>query len=178
MSEPATDPITLTPLAQLESMLFVASGPVPISRLAKVLDQTPYATRQLLDELAESYAGRGLKLQWINADVQLTTVPEASQTIETFLGLELTTRLSQASLEVLSIVAYLQPITRPQIDQIRGVNSDGALRSLLSKGLIEELGRLETPGRPILYGTTAEFLQHFGLSMVEELPPLATDEEE
>jgi len=89
----------------------------------------------------------------------------------------LTTRLSQAALEVLAIVAYLQPITRPSIDSIRGVNSDGALRTLLSKGLIEEQGRMDTPGRPILYGTTPEFLQHFGLSIIDHLPPLDDEEE-
>lgn len=108
--------------------------------------------------------------------VQLTTAAEAGAAVERFLGLELTTRLSQAALEVLAIVAYLQPATRPQIDQLRGVNSDGALRSLLSKGLIEEVGRLEKPGRPILYGTTADFLQSFGLGALTEMPPL--DEEE
>ncbi|MCP4428264.1 MAG: SMC-Scp complex subunit ScpB, partial [Chloroflexi bacterium] len=73
---------------------------------------------------------------------------------------------------------YMQPITRPKVDEIRGVNSDGALRTLLSKGLIEELGRMETPGRPILYGTAPEFLQHFGLASIEEMPPLADEEEE
>jgi segregation and condensation protein B len=78
---------------------------------------------------------------------------------------------------VLAIVAYHQPATRPQIDAIRGVNSDGAIRTLLSKGLVEEVGRLEKPGRPILYGTTADFLQHFGLSALEELPPLDPLEE-
>lgn len=90
----------------------------------------------------------------------------------------MTTRLSQAALEVLAIVAYLQPATRPQIDQLRGVNSDGALRSLLSKGLVEEVGRLEKPGRPILYGTTPDFLQAFGLDSVAQMPRLAEDEEE
>jgi segregation and condensation protein B len=110
--------------------------------------------------------------------VQLTTAPQASEIIEHFLGLEVTTRLSQAALEVLAIVAYMQPITRPRIDQIRGVNSDGALRTLLSKGLIEEVGRMDTPGRPILYATTPDFLQYFGLSMLQELPPLSADEEE
>ena len=94
------------------------------------------------------------------------------------MGLVLCSRLSQASLEVLAIVAYMQPVTRPQLDQVRGVNSDGALRTLLSKGLVQEMGRMETPGRPILYGTTADFLQHFGLTTLEELPPLAGDEEE
>ncbi|HUM68654.1 MAG TPA: SMC-Scp complex subunit ScpB, partial [Chloroflexota bacterium] len=106
------------------------------------------------------------------------TAPAASSAIERFLGLELTTRLSQAALETLAIIAYMQPVTRPHIDQIRGVNSDGALRSLLSKGLIEEIGRKETPGRPILYGTTPEFLQHFGLTMLEELPELVEEKKE
>ena len=98
--------------------------------------------------------------------------------IERFLGLELTTRLSQAALEVLSIIAFMQPATRPQIDQIRGVNSDSSLRTLLSQGLIEEIGRLETPGRPILYGTTPEFLQHFGMASLADLPALAPASEE
>lgn len=168
----------LSSLALLESMLFVSSGPVALSRLGKVLEMTPTAVRHLLDELIESYQERGLRLQWTDNSVQLTTAPAASSAIETFLELELTTRLSQAALEVLAIVAYMQPITRPQIDQIRGVNSDGALRTLLSKGLIEEVGRLETPGRPILYGSTPDFLQHFGLTMLAELPELEPDSEE
>jgi segregation and condensation protein B len=167
----------LTPVALLESILFVASGPVPLQRLAAVLETTTTAVQSLLNKLAEEYQQRGLRLQWSGSEVQLTTAPEASVVIERFLGLELTTRLSQAALEVLAIVAYLQPITRPQVDQIRGVNSDGSLRTLLSKGLIEENGRLDTPGRPILYGTTPEFLQHFGLGNITELPSLADEEE-
>jgi segregation and condensation protein B len=159
-------------------MLFVASGPVSTGRLAKALEITPAAVTSLLHTLEEDYQERGLRLQWSGSGaVQLTTAPAASPVIERFLGLELTTRLSQAALEVLAIIAYMQPITRPQVDQIRGVNSDGALRTLLSKGLIEELGRLETPGRPILYGTASEFLQHFGLSRIEELPSLKDEEE-
>ena len=126
---------TMSLPALLESMLFVASGPVPVSRLAKALETTPAVVRNLLDSLAKEYANRGLRLQWSGSDVQLTTAPAASDVIERFLGLELTTRLSQAALEVLAIVAYMQPITRPQIDQIRGVNSDGSLRTLLSKGV-------------------------------------------
>jgi segregation and condensation protein B len=169
--------VELSPTALLESMLFVASGPVSTGRLAKALEITPAAVTSLLHTLEEDYYERGLRLQWSGSAVQLTTAPEASPVIERFLGLELTTRLSQAALEVLAIIAYMQPITRPQVDQIRGVNSDGALRTLLSKGLIEELGRLETPGRPILYGTAPEFLQHFGLSTIEELPALEDEEE-
>jgi segregation and condensation protein B len=89
--------------------------------------------------------------------------------------LEATTRLSNAALETLSIVAYQQPITRPQIDSVRGVNSDSSLRSLLTHGLVEEAGRADGPGRPILYATTPEFLQQFGLSKIEELPALNLD---
>jgi segregation and condensation protein B len=167
----------LTPLALLESILFVASGPVSTARLATALETTPTAVDSLLRSLAESYQQRGLRLQWNQNTVQLTTAPAASAVVERFLGLEVTSRLSQAALETLAIIAYRQPVTRPQVDQIRGVNSDGALRTLLSKGLIEEFGRLETPGRPILYGTTPEFLQHFGLSSLGELPPLPDDED-
>lgn len=163
--------------ALLESILFVASGPVTTSRLAKTLEISPGAVETLLHDLEGMYAERGLRLQWTGSGVQLTTAPGASDVVERFLGLEVTARISQAALEVLAMVAYMQPITRPQIDQIRGVNSDGALRTLLSKGLLEENGRLDTPGRPILYGTTPQFLQQFGLGSLAELPPLAEEEE-
>lgn len=164
--------------ALLESILFVSSGPVSVGRLAKALEVSTAVVQNGLQTLHTSYQTRGLRLQWNGDAVQLTTAPTASQVIERFLGLELTSRLSQAALETLAIIAYLQPVTRPQVDQIRGVNSDGALRSLLSKGLIEEVGRQETPGRPILYGTTPEFLQHFGLGQLEELPDLPEIEEQ
>ncbi|HEX6387636.1 MAG TPA: SMC-Scp complex subunit ScpB, partial [Anaerolineae bacterium] len=130
--------IALTAL--LEGVLFVASGPVPLSRLAKALATTPTAVESLLRSLEEDYQSRGLRLQWSGGAVQLTTAPAASPVIERFLGLEVTSRLSQAALEVLAIVAYMQPTTRPEVDQIRGVNSDGSLRTLLGKGLIEEVG--------------------------------------
>jgi segregation and condensation protein B len=167
----------ITPAALLESVLFVASGPVTAARLATALATTPAVVEKLLGELEDNYRSRGLRLQWSSNAVQLTTAPAASAAVERFLGLEVTTRLSQAALEVLAIVAYMQPVTRPQIDQTRGVNSDSSLRSLLNQGLIEEIGRLETPGRPILYGATPEFMQHFGLSNLSELPPLAEAEE-
>lgn len=167
----------ISPIAQLESLLFVASGPVSINRLSSVLDISSAKVKTVLSDLEEGYHDRGLRLQWVGQGVQLTTAPEASDVIERFLGMDVNYRLSQAALEVLAIAAYLQPITRPGIDQIRGVNSDGALRTLLSKGLVEEQGRLETPGRPILYGTSPEFLQHFGLSKIDELPHLRDEEE-
>ena len=109
--------------------------------------------------------------------MQLTTAPDLAATIERFLGLETTTHLSRAALETLAIIAYQQPVTHPQIDSIRGVNSDSMLKSLLSKGLIIESGRADGPGRPILYSTAPEFLQHFGLNSITELPALdLTDE--
>lgn len=172
-----TETPALNDIAHLESLLFVASGPITVHRLSTVMGLTQTAVYQLLDELEFQYQHRGLRLQWTGNAVQLTTAPEAAELIEHFLELDVTTRLSQAALEVLSIIAYMQPITRPQIDDIRGVNSDGALRTLLSKGLLEEIGRLETPGRPILYGTTPEFLQHFGLARLEDLPLLPDEEE-
>jgi segregation and condensation protein B len=94
------------------------------------------------------------------------------ETVERFLGLEATSRLSRAALETLAIIAYQQPVTRPAVDSVRGVNSDGVIKSLLSKGLLQEVGRSEGPGRPILFGTTPQFLQHFGLSSLTELPAL------
>ncbi len=133
-----------------------------------------------MNELDKYYSEtRGLRLQWHGKKVQLTSSPEFSKIIENFLGVEVTTTLSQASLEALAIIVYKQPITRPEIDEIRGVNSDGVVRNLLSKGLIEENGRVEGAGRPILYGTTSDFLNYFGLSSLDELPTfdvLPTDE--
>ena len=98
--------------------------------------------------------------------------------VEKFLGLEATARLSRAALEALAIVAYRQPITRPGIDAVRGINSDGVIKSLLAKGLVQEIGRAEGPGRPILYGVTEDFLQHFGIDSINDLPPFELLEQE
>jgi segregation and condensation protein B len=125
-----------------------------------------------LDDLATQCEKRGIRLQRSAGRVQFTTAPEMAELVEKFLGLETSSHLSRAALEALAIVAFEQPVTRPQIDAIRGVSSDGVLKSLLSKGLIQEVGRAESPGRPILYATTPEFLQNFGLSSLNELPPL------
>ena len=164
---------TLELSSLVEAILFVASGPVPLTRIADTLEISRGAAETTVRELEARYAQGGLRIQWLGSAIQLTSAPEAGEVIERFLGLEIpVSRLSPAALEVLSIIAYMQPITRPQIDEIRGVNSDGALRTLLSKGLLEEVGRQDGPGRPILYGTTPEFMQHFGLSQLSELPPL------
>lgn len=159
-------------MALVESLLFVADAPVSVSRLAEALEATPGQIEQALNELEATYPGRGLRLQRLGNRVQLITAPEAAAAVERFLGLEARTHLSRAALETLAIIAYRQPISRPEIEAIRGVNSDSVLRTLLSVGLIEEVGRAQTVGRPILYGTTFEFLQYFGLRSLDELPPL------
>jgi len=158
--------------AKIESLLFVSSGLVSINQLAKALEISDREIEVELNNLEKFYKenSRGLRIMRLKNKVQLVTAPELSETIEVFLGLEATTTLSQAALEALAIIAYKQPVTRPEVDVIRGVNSDGVLRTLLSKGLIEELGRAETPGRPIYYGTSAEFLQYFGLETLDGLP--------
>jgi segregation and condensation protein B len=165
--------------AILEALLFSASGPVSTAQLAAALERSPEEVElgllQLEREIQAAGANRGIRLQRNKGRYQLTTAPQAASAIEKFLGLEAGSRLSRAALEALAIVAYQQPVTRPQVDAVRGVNSDGVIKNLLSKGLIAELGRSEAVGRPILYGTTAEFLQYFGLDSVEGLPPLALD---
>ncbi|HXQ37895.1 MAG TPA: SMC-Scp complex subunit ScpB [Anaerolineales bacterium] len=163
---------------KLEALLFVAAEPVATAQLATVLDVAPSVIERGLNELDDSLSSRGLRLQRHAGRVQLTTAPQLAELIERFLGLEATTHLSRAALETLAIIAYQQPVTRPQIDSIRGVNSDSMMKSLLHKGLILESGRADGPGRPILYSTTPEFLQHFGLNSILEMPPLAKPEEE
>lgn len=167
MSEP-----TLPLIALLESLLFVADGPVPVAQFATALDATPRAVESALEELEATYQVRGLRIQRDKSGIQLTTAPQAAEAVEKFLGLESLQRLSRPSVETLAIIAYQQPVTRPYIESIRGVNSDGVIKSLLTKGLIEEVGRTEGPGRPVLYATTSAFLQHFGLTSLQELPPL------
>jgi segregation and condensation protein B len=167
-------------IAKLEALLFVAPGSVTALQLAQVLDLPVTVIERGLQELGNRYMQNreeyGLRLQSHKDRYQLTSAPEAAIFIERLLGLETSSHLSRPALEVLAIVAYKQPVTRPQIDYIRGVNSDGVLKNLLNKGLIQEIGRAEAPGRPILFGTTSEFLQYFGLNSLDELPPLKEQE--
>ncbi|NMB69374.1 MAG: SMC-Scp complex subunit ScpB [Chloroflexi bacterium] len=176
MTDPSETASVLSLEARIEALLFVASAPVSLQQLAEAL-QCPLAEIEAgLDALETLYANRGLALQRHESRVQITTHPVAGELIERFLGLEASQRLSRAALEALAIIAYQQPVTRPGIDAIRGVNSDGVMKSLLSKGLIQEVGRAEGPGRPILYGTTTAFLQHFGLNSLDALPAFDVDE--
>lgn len=156
----------------VESLLFVAEGPVPIASLARALEVDVQQIEEALNELKQEYSTRGFRLQRFRDKVQLVTAPEAAPAIEKFLGVDSSGHLSAAALETLAIIAYRQPITRPAIEAVRGVNCDGVIQTLVSRGLIQEVGRQETAGRPILYATTFEFLQHFGLRGVEDLPPL------
>ncbi|MFZ2423823.1 MAG: SMC-Scp complex subunit ScpB [Anaerolineae bacterium] len=156
----------------IESLLFVAAEPLTLARLAAVLLVEPTQVEGALSELDASLVGRGLRLQRKNDLVQLTTLPSAAPVIERLLGLDTNPKLSPAALETLAMIAYRQPVTRTQLEAIRGVNCDGVIRTLLSRSLIEEQGRLDAVGRPILYGTTFEFLQYFSLNCVEDLPPL------
>jgi segregation and condensation protein B len=158
--------------ALIESLLFAADEPVPVDRLVTVLEAEPDQVTQAIKELSQEYKDRGVRIQQSRSRVQMVTAPEASEYVRRFLGLELSGKLSPAALEALAIVAYRQPVTRAQVEAIRGVNSDSVLRTLANRGLIEEQGRLDQAGRPIVYGTSFEFLQEFGLSSLDQLPPL------
>ncbi len=169
---PQTDAL----VRRVEALLFVAPNPVRVGELARALDVSAAEVEAALERLAALRKNGGIILQRQGERVQLVTAPDLAGDVERFLGLDLSSRLSPAALETLAIVAYKQPVTRAQIEAIRGVNSDSVLRALLNKGLIEEVGRLDTVGRPILYGTTMAFLQYFGLSDLSELPPLEDEE--
>ena len=149
-----------------------------MSELAQALGLDRQTIEAGLRELRDLLQTRGVRLQRHGDRLQLTSAPELAGSIERLLGLETRSHLGKSGLETLAIVAYDQPVTRPQIDAVRGVNSDSVLKNLLFKGLICELGRAQGPGRPILYGTTPEFLQHLGLESMEDLPPLQSVAEE
>ncbi|WP_058307537.1 SMC-Scp complex subunit ScpB [Gracilibacillus massiliensis] len=164
--------------AIMEGLIF-ASGDEGIHKkdLRKVLDLDKDMANHLLDELKFEYehAKRGFMLMESQQVLFLTTKPEHSEYFTKFRETKVHTKLSQAALETLAIIAYLQPITRTEIEQIRGVKSERPLQTLVARALIEEIGRKEGVGRPILFGTTVEFLTYFGLSSIKDLPPLPED---
>jgi segregation and condensation protein B len=158
----------------LEGVLFVAAEPVQVARLAELLDVSQEAVDIALADMSVACRTqrRGIRLLRKGDRVQLTSAPEATPYVERFLNLDLTSRLSPAALETLAVIAYRQPLTRGDMEALRGVNCDGVLRTLLARELIEPVGRLDQPGRPFLYGTTIRFLQYMGLESIEDLPPL------
>jgi segregation and condensation protein B len=162
--------------ARIEALLFVSSLSVTTGQLATALQAKTDEVEKALSLLDQSLARRGIRLLRHKREILLSTAPEAAADVERLLNLESTAHLSRAALEVLAIAAYQQSVTRPQIDAVRGVNSDSVLRTLLRYGLLEEAGRSDGPGRPILYSTTPAFLQHFGLASLDQLPPLPKEE--
>ncbi len=158
----------------LEALLFVAEEPLPLLRLQEILADADAATTEAaIRELALSLedSGRGLMVQEVAGGFRLATRPEAHPWIQRLQQVK-PARLSRAALETLAIIAYKQPITRAEIEAIRGVAVDGVMRTLLERGLIRMLGRKAEAGRPILYGTSAAFLEHFGFKDLGELPSL------
>lgn len=165
----------MEPLAALEAILFVTEAPVPLSELSEVLELTLEEVEDLLGRLGRELEerGSGLVVRAAGGGWRLYTRPEAYAYLERFASSATARRLSSAALEVLAVVAYKQPVSRGQLTEIRGVDSDSSLRTLMRLGLIEEAGRLSLPGNPAVYRTTDLFLEKLGVASVSELPPLA-----
>lgn len=156
----------------LESLLFVAEKPVNVKELAGVTGNMLGEIQKTLTEIGKEYESKGIRLVRKGEYFSLVSAPENAKEVSALLNEELRHDLSQAALETLAIVTYKQPITRMEIEELRGVNTDQIVRSLMIRGLIAEVGRKETIGKPILYGTTMEFIQYFGLDAEESLPKI------
>lgn len=163
----------------IEAILFASGDPVSVDRIAEVLDLDRPTALKLLQSLMDEYNQRGGGIEIVRLDdqFQMCTNPEYGENVRRVLDIRRNTPLSQAGMEVLAIVAYNQPVTKAFVEQIRGVDCSGVLSSLSAKGLIEERGRLELPGRPLLYGTTANFLRCLNISSLSELPALEPKQE-
>ena len=160
--------------AALEAILFTAGDSVEISRIARVLGVEPWEVRKAAEELAREYENqaRGIRLLRLEERLQMVAAAEQNLFVTRALEKRAVPRLSPTALEVLSIVAYYQPVTRAYIEQLRGADSSYTVAVLSERGLIAPCGRLEAPGRPILFGTTEQFMRVMGISSLEELPPL------
>lgn len=162
----------------IEALLFASSDPLPFNKIREIVDtfqlMKPRVLKELINELQQEYLSqqRAFRLEEIGQGYLLRTCEEYGPFIDLLYRNKRSEKLSHASAEVLAIIAYKQPITRPQIDAIRGVDSSGTVQNLLERQLIEPVGKLEAPGRPTLYGITRDFLKHFGLRDVQELPQL------
>ncbi|MBP3359702.1 MAG: SMC-Scp complex subunit ScpB [Clostridia bacterium] len=156
----------------VEGILFAAGEPVKTAQLAAALDTDIKSVNEAVRELKDEYntSKRGFAIIDINEGYQICSRPEYYAYIQVILGEQRRQALSNAAMETLAIIAYKQPITKSGIEYIRGINSDGSVNRLIERGLVEERGRLNAPGRPILYGTTVDFLRCFGLSTLSELP--------
>lgn len=165
----------MEPRAVLEAILFVAERPVPAKELAEVLEMPTKDVTTLLEELAEESAAgeRGVVLQNVAGGWRLYAHPSSYPYLERFASTPSAATLTGAALETLAVVAYKQPVSRAQVSEIRGVDSDSSLRTLERRGLVRELERLPLPGNPAVYGTTQLFLEKIGVHQLSELPPLA-----
>lgn len=165
-------------MAIIEAVLFVSGDPVSIKDISDLLKIDVEVGRKLMDRMNDVFTsqGRGLQLIQVEDTYQLVTRPEYADYIKQFTGIRKEQSLSKACLETLSIIAYKQPVTKADIEQLRGVKCDHSIAMLLERNLIQEVGRLNAPGRPKLYGTTPAFLKSFGLTSLQDLPPLDKEE--
>jgi segregation and condensation protein B len=163
-------------LGHLTALLFAADEPLPLDDLARLLEIRQPVLQRVVRQLADQ-PPPGLLLQRDDDRLQLVTAPASARYIRRLRGLEDQARLSRAALEVLAVIAYRQPATRAEIEAIRGVNGDRALATLLARGLVAEVGRRDTVGRPVMFGTTLAFLEHLGLRSLDDLPTLPTPEQ-
>ncbi len=167
-------------LAVLEGFLFVVGDDgLTIEQLEKILEITKEEAKMLISELKTTYENnnRGITINFLGNTFKLTTKKEHKEYYQKLIENPTTNILSQSALEILAIIAYNEPITRVAIDEVRGVSSGQMVRKLVAKGLVKEMGRSELPGRPILYKTTSEFLDYFGLSSIDELPQMKIEED-
>ena len=160
--------------AAVEAILFANGSPAEPVKIAQAIEMEPSQTEKLILELMDDYEKqeRGIRIIKLNKSYQMVSAKKFAPEILKVMDLRRNTPLSQAALEVLAVVAYNQPVTKAFVEQVRGVDCSGVLGSLTTKGLVEEKGRLELPGRPLLYGTTENFLRCFNLESIENLPPL------
>ena len=161
----------------IESLLFLAEEPVTLKRMTESLPYSGEEIAAALDSLQAEYQSRGLRLRYINGGWEFTTDPALSGEIENFYDIRRKKRLSRAALETLAVIAYNQPLTRTEVESIRGVNTSGTLQTLQECNLIKVVGQKETLGNPYVYGTTDEFLGYFGLGSITELPKLEFERE-
>jgi len=162
----------------LESLMFAWGEPLNISEISKILDMPPQSITHVLDEMIKEVNNnkdRGIIIQRFGSSYQLTTKKENYEYIQSLLESTVNKSLTTAAMETLSIIAYKQPVTKVEIERIRGVKCSQVVKGLLDKGLVKEAGRLDKPGRPVIFATTDEFLRHFGISSIDELPKFKGD---
>lgn len=169
----------MSPAASVEAILFVAGEPLPVAEIARAMAVEPPDAEEALRQLQLDLGERNSALQvlYIAGGYQLSTRPEHAEVIGRLFARS-TSRLSRAALETLAIIAYRQPITQPEIEAVRGVSVSGVVKTLIDRRLVREIGRKPTVGRPILYGTTQEFLHYFALTDLTDLPPLDDAEQD